>query len=192
MPLRVDQYHDMIASGILQEGAPYELLDGLIVRKDRSGVGENPMSVGLGHAWAVKNLGNFDAKLRRLRCHMQTQQPVTLAPYHEPEPDGAIVVGSIDDYRKKHITAKDVLCIIEVADSSLQFDRKVKLPIYADSGIPQYVIINLPERLVELYEQPLPGMGRYARSTTLRPGQSIALRAAAGRELKVPIRRLLP
>lgn len=150
------------------------------------------MSVGIEHTWAVENLREFSRKLQRLRCHMRTQQPVTLSTYDEPEPDGAIVTGSNGDYRKRHPGAKDVLCVIDVADSSLQHDRTVKLRVYADSGIPQYMIINLVEKVVEVYSQPLRGRGRYGQSITLRAGQSIALCAGASRALKIPVRRLLP
>lgn len=87
---------------------------------------------------------------------------------------------------------RNVPCVIEVADASLRHDRTAKQRIYADSGIPQYVIINLPDRVVEVYTEPLRGKGRYGQSITLGPSQSIAIRAARGRELKVAVRRLRP
>ncbi len=192
MPLHVDQYHDMIAKGILPEGAPWELIDGLIKAKNRGAVGESPMTVGLEHSWAVTNLEEFNRRLSRLGCHMRTQQPVTLPPYNEPEPDGAIIIGPKSAYRKRRPGARDVACVIEVADSSLRDDRTSKQRVYANSGIPQYVIINLPDRVVEVYTQPLVGKDRYGQSVTLGPSQTVALRAARGRELKVAVRRLLP
>lgn len=192
MRFRVEQYHALIAHGIIMEGEPYELLDGLIVRKNRSAHGEDPARVSPPHSWAVMNLADFGRKFERLGCHVQTQQPITLPRYNEPEPDGAIVMGTIDDYHKRHPGPKDVLCVIEVADASLHLDRTAKQRIYADSGIPQYVIINLPDRVVEVYTQPLVGKGRYGQSITLGPSQSVAIRAARGRELKVAVRRLIP
>src|SRR3954469_25925940 len=93
LPLTVEQYHRMIDQGILAEGEPFELLDGFLVRKDRSPSGEDPMTVGLEHVWSVKKLAKLDGKLGKLGCHMQTQQPVSLPPYDEPEPDGAVVLG---------------------------------------------------------------------------------------------------
>lgn len=192
MPLTVDQYHRMIDGGIIEEGEPYELLNGWVVRKDRSAAGKDPMTVGNQHAWAVKNLAKLSRKLERLGCHMQTQQPVSLPPYDEPEPDGAIIVGAEDGYRDRHPAAADVTCVIEVADASLNRDRKVKSRTYAEAGIQQYVIINLVDRVCEVHTQPLAEQGRYGHSETLMPGKSVEFRTASSRPLSVPVRRLLP
>src|SRR5688572_16842164 len=108
LPLTVDQYHRMIESGIVEEGQPYELLNGCVVRKDRSAAGEDPMTVGNQHAWAVKNLAKLSRKLEAFGCHLQTQQPISLPPDDEPEPDGAIITGAEDDYRDHHPGAADV------------------------------------------------------------------------------------
>src|SRR5215203_1863267 len=89
--LPVEVYHQMSAQGLLPEGAPYELIDGAVVRKDRSAAGGDPMTVGTGHATSVSKLSELNSKLRRVRCFMRVQQPVTLPPYDEPEPDGAVV-----------------------------------------------------------------------------------------------------
>ena len=192
MPLTVEQYHRMIDQGIVPEGEPYELLDGHLVRKDRSAAGDDPMTVGPDHVLVVKRLARLSRKLERLGCHLQTQQPVSLPPHDEPEPDAAVVLGSEDDYVGRLPTAAEVPCVIEVADSSLRRDRSTKLRIYADSGIAVYVIVNLLERLVEVYSQPLTGKGRYGRSVTLAPGQSLELPTTKGRRLAVPVRSLLP
>jgi Uma2 family endonuclease len=190
--LTVDVYHKMISQGLLPEGAPYELIDGAVVRKDRSAAGEDPKTVGTGHATSVSKLSQQSSKLRRLNCHMRVQQPVTFPPQNEPEPDGSIVTGKIEDYRDRHPGAKDVICVIEVADSSLQYDRTRKQQVYADNGIPQYVIVNLLDQCVEVYSDPLPGKGRYGRSETLTGRQSLVITPHAGKGLSVPIRQLLP
>lgn len=190
--LSVRHYHRMLADGILEEGAPFELLDGNLVRKDRSAQGADPMTVGHDHAWAVKNLALLDTRLRRFGCHMQTQQPITLPPFDEPEPDGAIVRGVPDDYRDRHPGAKDVLCVIEVADASLRRDRTVKLRIYARSGITCYLIINLADRALELYSKPARPAGRYRESATFVVPQRLGLPLARGRKLTIPVRQLLP
>ena len=192
LPLTVEQYHQMIERGILVEGDPYELLDGHIVRKDRSAAGEDPMSVGHEHIWVIQKLARLDSKLGRLGCHMRTQAPVTLPPYDEPEPDGSIVLGTEDDYTQRHPGAADVTCVIEVADSSLRRDRTIKLRIYANAGIAQYVIINLPDRIVEVYTHPRKGRGRYGPAVTLGPADTLVLSAAKGKTLTVRVRDLLP
>lgn len=187
----VDQYHQAIEAGLLTE-EPYELLDGYMVRKDRSKAGEDPMTIGLHHAWAVQNLVRLGRKLDALGCYMQVQQPISLPPRDEPEPDGAVIQGELDDYRKRQPGPKDVLCVIEVADSSLNRDRTVKQRIYANAGIPQYVIINLFDAVVEVYTEPMVGKGRYGKSVALAARQSVELPAATGRKLTIPVRRLLP
>jgi Uma2 family endonuclease len=192
MPLTVEQYEQMIAAGILPEGEPYELLDGFVVRKDRSASGEDPMTVGHEHVWVIQKLQKLSAKLEKLGCHLRTQSPVSLPPYNEPEPDGSIAVGTADDYRSKHPGASDLTCVIEVADSSLRRDRTTKLRVYAKSAIAQYVIINLPDRVVEVYTNPLASQGRYGESTTLRPGRSVEFAAARGKKLSVSVKSLVP
>jgi len=189
--LNVKQYHRMIADGILAEGEPYELLDGQVIRKDRSTAGENPMTVGHAHALSVKKLAKLSRLLERSGCHMQTQQPITLAPSSEPEPDAAIIRGGEDDYRNRHPGAADVLCVVEVADSSLGQDRSWKLRTYANHRIPQYIIVNLADRLLEVYTHPKPGKRRYDHVEKLSPKQSIAF-LTAGKPLSVAVRRILP
>ena len=192
LPLSVKQYHAMIENGILLEGSPYELLDGYIVPKDRSAAGDKPMTIGLDHVWVVSKLASFSSRLERLGCHLRTQLPISIPPQSEPEPDAMIVLGTVDDYRGRNPGPKDVLAVIEVADSSLSHDRSLKLRIYADCSIPTYVIINLPDRVVEVYTQPLKGKHRYGRVETLPPGKSVVFPGAGGRTLSIPVRRLLP
>ena len=146
--LTVDQYHRMIKDGILEEGIPVELLDGRLEWKDRSATGADPMTVGLEHTWVVQTIQDLAPKLRRFGCSVRVQQPITLPPHHEPEPDAAIVRGARDDYRGRHPGREDILCLIEVADSSLTHDRTKKLRIYANSGVALYFIFNLPDRVV--------------------------------------------
>jgi hypothetical protein len=195
LPLTVGQYHGMIEAGFLAEGEPYELLDGYVVRKDRSAVGNDPMTVGHEHALAISNLADLNPRLHRLGCYVRIQSPVTLPPWNEPEPDAAIVLGTQRDYAGRHPGAADVTCVIEVADSSLRRDRTTKLRIYAGSGIACYIIVNLPDRVIEVYTQPLPGKGRaarYGQLTTLSGRQTVEFPAAGGKRLSVPVRKLLP
>lgn len=86
--LTVDQYHQMIDKGILEEGVPIELLDGFLVRKDRAKAGEDPMTVNDEHIWAVENLRRVLRDLESRGYYIHLQQPVVLPPDGEPEPDG--------------------------------------------------------------------------------------------------------
>ena len=160
VPITVEQYHRMIETGILEEGEPIELLDGMLVRKDRSSTGEDPMTVGKGHMWVVRQLPFVFGDLPSHGCHFQAQLPIAIPPGDVPEPDGAIVRGTASE-RRDDPGPEDVICVIEVSDSSLNHDRITKQRIYADGGIRQYLIINLVDGLVEEYRDPQQGSGKY-------------------------------
>ena len=188
----VDQYHRMIRDGVLLEGSPFELLNGLIVRKDRGSPGTSSRTFTPQQAFVINGLAGLDRQLRRRGCHMRTQQPISLPPYDEPEPDGSIVSGGINTYRERHPRPSDVSCVIEVADGSVELDRGLKLRIYAGAGIAHYFIVNLPDRVIESYTEPIPGTGRYGRSVTSGAEESVGLPAGRGKPLAVPVRNLLP
>lgn len=190
-PLSVEQYHRMIETGILPEGAPIELLDGVLVRKDRAAVGEDLMTVGTRHAWAVQNLAHVLRDLPARGCHLRVQQPITILPIHEPEPDGAIVLGDNDAYRNAHPAPEQIVCIIEVAESSLQHDRTTKQRVYAEAGIGQYVLINLVEGVVEFYTPASVGAHRYSHPTRLAGEQKLKIQLREG-ALELPVASLLP
>ena len=192
VPLTVEQYHEMIRRGILPESTRAELVDGFLVLKDRSKRGEDPMVVGSEHRWAVQKLQELDSRVRGWNMHVASQQPVTLPPIHEPEPDASFVVGPLDDYRARTPTAADVLCVCEVADSSLDYDRRTKQRLYATARIPLYVIVNLVERVIELHADPDPSNGRYARRQIVAPGQVLEIELRPGQVLAIPAADLLP
>jgi Uma2 family endonuclease len=189
--LTVDQVHAMIKAGIVHEGASIELIDGMLVHKDRSATGEDPMSIGKGHRLVVGLLGQLDSDLAQFGCHMQTQNPLSLPPYDEPEPDAAILRGQLRAYTDREPGAADVGSVIEVADSSLAYDRKTKLALYARAGIPQYVIVNLAGRCIEVYEQPHPD-GSYQQIVVRRAGETVALRLPDGERFEILADRILP
>ena len=186
----VDDYEQMLKTGVIEEGAPFELLDGQIVRKIRNAMGQDPMTIGTRHTIVVTRLGDLNVKLKRLGCYIRTQNPLNLAPNDMPEPDGAIVRGVDVDYADAHPSAKDILCVIEISDASIRRDRGYKLQLYARNGIPMYVIVNLLNDTVEVRTEP--SKGRYARTVILKIGQKLKLPTTAGKTLSVPIRQLLP
>ncbi len=187
VPLTVDQYHRMLEVGILAEGEPIELLDGLLVPKDRGeGMTVNPF-----HRLVVSRLMRRAPRLEELGCHLQLQSPLTIEPNHEPEPDAMIVRGNIENYVDRHPEPGDVSCVIEVSQSSLERDRTTKRRIYATAGIGQYVIFNLVDRQAEVYEQPLPAAGRFDSVEILNPGDSLLLRIPDRERFQLPISSLL-
>jgi Uma2 family endonuclease len=192
VPISVEQYDRMIDAGILPEGAPIELIDGMLVLKDRSKAGEDVMTVGSEHIWTVTTLGEADGELRPLGYHMKTQSPVIISSYGEPEPDGAVLVGNKGTYLRCKPVAADVMCIIEVSDSSLDFDRTTKLRAYAEAGISQYVIVNLIDRVIEEHTLPNPASGRYGTSRVLRVGQVLELYLRGEERFSVQVSDWLP
>ena len=189
--LTIDEYVGMYESGILTDDDRCELLDGIIYRKDRSKAGEDIMTMGTEHFWGVTRCGGLNGRLGKRGCHIRLQGPVELPFYSMPEPDVVIAIGTNDDYLEHHPRPEDILCIIEVSDSSLRTDRTRKLKIYATQGIKLYLILNLPDRVIEVYTDPLPEEGLYRTVQTLHAG-TLHLPTATGKPLAVAVKSLLP
>ena len=188
VPLTVEQYHRMLETGILADGEPIELLDGMLVPKDRGeGMTINPL-----HRFVVSQLMKHASRFEVLNCHLQLQSPITIKPEHEPEPDGLIVRGQPQDYLEHHPGPEDVSCLIEVSDSSLERDRTTKQRIFAKAGVGQYVILNLTDSQAEIYENPQVAEGRYGSVRILRKGDSFAIQIPDGGSLEVEVAGLLP
>lgn len=189
VPLTVEQYHRMIEAGILSSGEPIELLDGFLVHKDRGpGMTVNPI-----HAAVLDKLpALLGAALTQRGAYLRTQNPITIPPKHEPEPDAAIVRGRPGDYARRHPGPGEVSCVIEVAETSLARDRTVKQRIYATAGIPQYVLINLAAGQVEVYEEPDAARGGYGKRTDLRADDPVPLLLPDGGRHQTPARDFLP
>jgi Uma2 family endonuclease len=186
----VDEYHQLIEHGIIQDGAPVELLDGMLVCKDR-GEGDRPMTYGPRHAFLISALMALNDLLKPHGCYMRLQQPLTIRPRHEPEPDGAVVRGTPLDYREHNPTPSDCLLVIEGADSSLADDRRRKQRIYATAGIPIYWIVNLRHNTVEVYEQPDTERGEYRVRRDRQVGESVEIQLPKGAVVLVRVSDLL-
>lgn len=184
-PLTVEQYHAMIRQGILVEGAPIELIDGLLIRKDRRDKEGSIMTVGPRHANTIIGLTDLLLSLvDRKRAHVRSQQPVTLDGTNEPEPDVSLVHGQISDFAHHHPGPGAIPLVVEVADSSLSFDRTEKLPKYAAAGIPTYWIVNLNNDTVEVYALPQPQLRSYQSDRLFHRGDTIPVEVA---EMKLEV-----
>jgi Uma2 family endonuclease len=192
VPLSVEQYHQMISQGILREGDSIELIDGILVRKDRADPGGDPMSHGPRHAFVVKRLQRPFRSVEEAGYHLHCQLPVTLGGIQEPEPDLAVVRGREEDYDQRHPGPADIAAIMEVAHSSLTLDRTTKQRLYANAGISIYWIVNLVENQIEVYENPQPSAGLYGRRTDYRPGQTVTLALGPGITVEVAVAEVLP
>ena len=122
------------------------------------------------------------------RFTVQVQNPIHLDGGCEPEPDVALLRPRADDYTAAHPTPADTLLVMEVADSSLEYDRGTKAQIYGRAGVPQTLVTNLRGDCVEGFEQP--GPEGYARHTIYRRGDKIRLVALP--DLEVAVEDLLP
>lgn len=189
VPWTVEQYHKAIESGLLSEDASVELVDGFIVLKDRAQAGDDPMRIGDRHRIAVVRLAHTVPLFESCGCFLQTQQPVSLPPASEPEPDGAVVRGRVDDYLDHPPQAGDLLCVIEVADSSLALDLGPKLKAYASAGIPQYIVADLVHDCALVHAEPV--ADAYSRVTSIVRGETMQVQVEGGHVL-MEVDRLLP
>ena len=124
----------------------------------------------------------------RDRALVRSQLPLVVGKRSVPEPDLAVVAGTVADYDRAHPTS--ALLVVEVADSSLKQDRLTKRAIYAAAGIAEYWIVNLPDDCVEIRREPDPGRRRYASTTVARRGDTIELSTLSG--VRVLVSDLLP
>ena len=159
--LSTSEYHRMIAAGILQEDDRLELVKGELI--DMAPIGHRHS--GLSNA-LIELLG-FPT---RGRATTSVQNPVWLDQHSEPQPDFALLRYQADRYQNRLPSATEVLLLVEIADASLRYDRKVKVPLYASHGIPEYWIVNLPERKIEVYREPDPETGRYREVREISAG----------------------
>jgi Uma2 family endonuclease len=143
----VDEYE---ALGRLEEfwdGPRLELIDGEIV--EMAPIGPDHAS---GVAWLVARLitGLGD------RAVVRGRSPLRLGDLSEPEPDVTVLIPPLDRYRRRHPVAEDVLLLIEVSNSSLRFDRRTKVPLYARHGVAEVWIVDLAGGTVEVHRAPSP------------------------------------
>jgi Uma2 family endonuclease len=180
----VEQYHKLIDAGVLTSDDRCELIHGLIVEKPVI----NPP-----HANAVNRLMKRLMMLLGPDAVIGVQQPITLPPDNEPEPDLFIASGTDDDYGDRHPGPRDVQLAVEVADSSLAEDRTTKLGIYAAYRLPVYWIVNLVDYRVEVYTDPRGGKNpTYRARQDYGPNDKIPVTLAGRTVGSIPVREILP
>jgi Uma2 family endonuclease len=142
--LSLDDYQRMADAGILTRESHVELIEGVIVDK---------APIGSRHAGIVAQIDRMFAS-QSTSAIAWVQNPVRLGNYSEPEPDIALLKPRRDFYKKSHPQAEDILLLIEVADTSIDYDRKIKIPLYAEHGVPEVWLIDLNLGRVEIYLEP--------------------------------------
>jgi len=138
----VSEYHSMAETGILSEDDRVELIEGEIYRM---------APIGSRHAGCVNRLVHL---FQGLKAILSPQNPLQLDDHSEPEPDLALLRHREDFYATAHPTPEDVLLLVEVADTSIGFDRRVKIPLYARNGIPEVWLVDLVQGAVDIHRQP--------------------------------------
>lgn len=156
----IDEYHRLIELGLLTEGD--SLRDGKAERIELIR-GELMQMTAKGRVHTVcssilcrqldRLLGDSYGALR-YRAVIRGKDPITLSNQSEPEPDIVIARGKDEDYLVHHPYPEDILLVIEISDSTLTYDQTKKLSLYAEAGIIDYWIVNLPARQLERYNQP--------------------------------------
>ena len=171
--LTVADYERMITEGRLTENDRVELIEGRIV----------PMSPkGTHHAACVTRLNRILSQQAGAQFIVRIQDPIRLKT-SEPEPDVVLAQWQDDVYESGHPKPGDILLLIEVSDSTLADDRNVKCILYAQAGIPEYWIVNLPGQAVEIYIAPQDGV--YQQLDVRRPGETLTATTLPGLTLQV-------
>ncbi|NBC15286.1 MAG: Uma2 family endonuclease [Gammaproteobacteria bacterium] len=172
--LSVDAYHRMIDAGVFDEDDRVELIDGELramppIKSDHAG-----KTTRLNR---LLTLGAGDSAL------VAVQNPITLRAFSEPEPDLMLLRPRDDFYEGDNPTSADTLLVIEVSDSSVRYDREVKVPLYAAHGVPEVWLVDLPQRCLEIYREPGPDGYRLM----LRPQGSEVITPALLPGLRIPV-----
>jgi Uma2 family endonuclease len=178
------EYEKLIDLGVFRPGDAIELIGGELMVAEPQGAA---------HYTAIRKTSLALEAAFGSGWEVRTQGPIGLDDESEPEPDVAVVPGSPDDYGSAH-PSRPVLTV-EVAESSLAIDRRHKGSLYARAGLTDYWVLNLVDRVLEVYREPVadsaaPFGWRYGRSEVLGADARVAPLAAPA--ASIPVARLLP
>ncbi len=157
----VGEYYRMMKAGVLSENHRVELIEGEVLKMSPSGSR---------HAACVSRLDTLLHHQFGQIGIVRAQSPIHLDDFSEPQPDIALLRPRPDFYENQHPMPEDVLLVIEVAETSVEYDRNVKMPLYARAGLPEAWLVNLPKNILEVFTQPV--NGKYKKSLKLKRGES--------------------
>ena len=172
--LSADQFEQMGRTGILGPEARVELIEGEMIEM---------APIGSRHAAAVAFLSMHFTRAVAGAALVWSQNPLRLADDSEPQPDLMLLRPTADRYRSAHPRPADVLLLVEVADTTLGFDRDTKLPLYARHSVPEVWILDLAAERLEIYREP--GAVGYRRKLERSGTESIAPAALPAASLQV-------
>lgn len=164
----------MADAGVFSEKDRLELIEGEVI--DKSPISSH-------HAGCVTRLNTLLYRQPDLSAIVSVNNPVRIDEFSEPEPDIALLKPRDDFYSNAHPTPADVLLIVEVADTSVDYDRRVKLPVYARAGIPETWLMVLPKDIIEVHSQPV--NGKYQKVQRLKRGKTLVSPTVPGLSFKV-------
>ena len=170
----VSEYHRMAEAGIFSEDDRVELIEGELVEMT---------PIGSRHAACVKRLNRLLSQQVGQRALVSVQDPIRLGERSEPQPDLALLRPRADFYAPAHPGVEDALLIVEVAEASVDYDRAVKLLLYARSGIPEVWLVDLAGEAVEVYRRPTPQGSQEVQR--LRGGDRLACQTVSDLDLAV-------
>ncbi|MBF2019617.1 MAG: Uma2 family endonuclease [Hydrococcus sp. C42_A2020_068] len=170
----VEQYHKMAEAGILKEDDRVELIRGEIIEMS---------PIGTRHAAYVRRLNNLLSALLGDRVLVDLQNPVKLDDTSEPQPDVTLLRPRQDFYESAHPQSTDIFLIIEVADTTVKYDREIKISLYAENNITEVWLVDINGQCVEVYRDPTPS--GYQNIQTFRQGQVLSIQAFADITLSV-------
>jgi Uma2 family endonuclease len=162
----VEQYQQMIESGIIAEGERVELIRGEIIEM---------AAIGRRHAAGVNRLVRLFTQIIGDRAIISPQNPVQLDNNSAPQPDIALLHPRADFYEAGHPQPQDIFLLVEVADSTVETDREVKIPLYAEQGIVEVWLVDINAQCVEVYREPSPT--NYQNIQKFQRGQNLVIQA---------------
>lgn len=182
--LSVDRYERMVVAGVITPDDRVELLEGILVNK---------MSKSPAHVLGTVLVNDAIRAALPAGWFVRAEQPIRLDD-SEPEPDAAVIRGAARDYTNRHPIPAEVPLVVEVADSSLRRDREDKRRIYARNAIPVYWIVNVTDRLIDVFTDPSGPVFTpdYATTATYKPGDAVPVVLAGTTVGTVGVNDLLP
>ncbi len=141
----VAEYHKMIDAGVFVGNSDYELIEGEIVKK---------ITQGDFHIACINRLTRIFSRNCGDDVILSVQNAVVISNISEPEPDVTLLKFREDFYASGKAAQEDVLLLIEVSDSTIKYDRTMKIPLYAEAGIVEVWLVNLPRQISEIYTEP--------------------------------------
>ncbi|OIP70709.1 MAG: hypothetical protein AUK48_13360 [Oscillatoriales cyanobacterium CG2_30_44_21] len=185
----IAEYQRLFDLGMLQNGAERERTE--LIRGEIT----HMAAKGTRHTVCCSNLMSELYKLVNDRAIIRCQDPIFLPPNSSPEPDFVIVRDRPDNYLTGHPTAADILLAIEIADSSLEYDRNIKGALYAEAAIANYWLFNLIDNRLEVYSEPYTdaqGKGNYAQRRYVLESQAVSLNIFPNQDLSLELSKVLP